>query len=73
MRSYNVRWLILESDNIMPALEPVLAGQLQPSWLSSPVAVIGPQSTSAAAGSDATRRGAVYAVCLAPGDSRCGS
>ena len=26
MRDYNVRWLVLESDQIVPALEPVLTG-----------------------------------------------
>jgi hypothetical protein len=73
MRSYNVRWLILERDNIMPALEPILAGQLQPAWLSRPLAVIDTQSNSGVTGSEAGPRGAVYAVCLAPGDSRCAS
>ena len=40
MRAYNVRWLVLERNAIVPALQPVLAGELQPAWLSSPVAVI---------------------------------
>jgi len=71
MRSYNVRWLVLESDNIMPALEPVLAGQVQPAWLSRPVAVIGTRASNAQAPNAGAPRGAVYAVCLAPGDSRC--
>jgi len=73
MRSYNVRWLVLESDNIMPALEPVLAGQVQPAWLSRPVAVIGTRASNAQAPNAGAPRGAVYAVCLAPGDSRCTS
>lgn len=71
MRSYNVRWLVLESDNIIPALEPILAGQVQPAWLSRPVAVVGAKSTSAEGSGGGAPHGAVYAVCLAPGDPRC--
>ena len=74
MRSYDVRWLILESDNIMPALAPVLSGELQPAWLSQPIALVGPDPATGIDSADPTTpRGAVYAVCLTPGDSRCNS
>jgi hypothetical protein len=61
-RLYNVRWLILEGRDIVPALAPVLQGSIQPAWLSAPVAVV-PGTTTPA--------GAVYAVCLTADDSRC--
>ena len=65
MRAYDVRWLVLERAQIVPALEPVLAGALQPDWLSLPVTVVParqePQSTAAA----------LYAVCLSDADTRC--
>jgi len=65
MRAYGVRWLVLERSQIVPALEPVFAGQLQPSWLSQPVAVVPvrqePDATAAA----------LYAVCLGDTDTRC--
>jgi 4-amino-4-deoxy-L-arabinose transferase-like glycosyltransferase len=57
IREYDVRWLILERDSIVPALTPVLAGEARPEWLSAPVAT--------------TPGGAVYAVCLAAEDGRC--
>ena len=34
MRAYDIRWLVLEQDAIVPALEPVLTGELRPAWLS---------------------------------------
>ncbi len=65
MRAYDVRWLVLERDAIVPALEPVLAGDVRPAWLSQPVAVVParhePDATAAA----------LYAVCLSDSDTRC--
>ena len=61
-RLYDVRWLILERREIMPALVSVLEGSVHPAWLSAPVAVVsGPVAPA----------GAVYAVCLAADDPRC--
>ena len=57
MRDYDVRWLILEGRSIVPALAPVLTGDIQPDWLSTPVLT--------------TPGGAVYAVCLTAADQRC--
>ena len=73
MRAYDVRWLVLESGSIVPALAPVLEGSLQPSWLSAPVALVptvrapGASTTPAAS----VPAGAVYAVCLTAEDTRC--
>jgi hypothetical protein len=62
-RLYDVRWLILERTDIVPALAPVLAGDVAPAWLSAPAAI----ASSAGPIPD----GAVYAVCLAADDARC--
>ena len=64
MRAYGVRWLVLERSAIVPALEPVLAGDVRPSWLSLPVAVVPARQSDATAA-------ALYAVCLTDGDTRC--
>ena len=74
MRAYDVRWLVLERGAIVPALEPVLDGSLQPDWLSPPIALV---PAAIAAGADAASsptavpNGALYAVCLTAGDGRC--
>jgi hypothetical protein len=74
MRAYNVRWLVLEKSQIVPALEPVLLGTARPAWLSSPVAVVdGGRGAVATAGAipSAVPDGALFAVCLTPEDTRC--
>ncbi len=68
---YDVRWLVLEKDFIVPSLEPVLAGTVHPAWLSKPVAVVPP--VPGATGPEAKLPQAeLFAVCLSPGDARCG-
>ena len=74
LRAYDVRWLVLERDSIVPALAPVLSGEVRPAWLSAPVA-----SVSGGGGASASTvpmtpapAGALYAVCLEPTDERCG-
>jgi 4-amino-4-deoxy-L-arabinose transferase-like glycosyltransferase len=62
-RLYDVRWLVLENTDIVPALAPVLGGSVHPAWLSAPVGV--------APGAVASPAGAVYAVCLTADASRC--
>jgi 4-amino-4-deoxy-L-arabinose transferase-like glycosyltransferase len=74
MRAYDVRWLVLERDSIVPALAPVLAGEVQPAWLSQPVAIVraaGQSVASTAPAGQPVAEGAVYAVCLSPVDRRC--
>jgi hypothetical protein len=84
MKDYNVRWLVLERAQIVPALEPVLTGYSRPSWLSAPVAIVDrapgePLTATSAMVSDGkivplpphVPAGAVYAVCLTAGDTRC--
>ena len=69
---YDVRWLVLEKDQLVPSLRPVLAGAVHPSWLSMPIAIV-PPSASDASPDVALPQAALYAVCLAPGDRRCGN
>ena len=73
MRAYDVRWLVLESGSIVPALSPVLTGEVRPAWLSPPVAVVPGAQHSAVAGPPPTAvpAGVLYAVCLVDGDPRC--
>ncbi len=59
-RAYDVRWLILEADDAVPAVGPVLRADERPDW-------IGP-----AVWRDGTRV-ALYPVCTEPRDPRCAS
>jgi hypothetical protein len=65
MRAYGVRWLVLERSAIVPALAPVLAGEMRPAWLSQPVATVPMRQQPGATAA------AVYAVCLSEADARC--
>jgi 4-amino-4-deoxy-L-arabinose transferase-like glycosyltransferase len=75
MRDYNVRWLLLESGQIVPALAPVLTGDIVPAWLSRPVAVVALATVAVASTAPkptlGPALGALYAVCLTPADTRC--
>jgi hypothetical protein len=84
MRAYNVRWLVLEKAQIVPALEPVLTGSARPDWLSRPVAVVDGSPGKLLASTVGTVSdgvavalpppvpdGALFAVCLTPDDERC--
>lgn len=75
LRAYDVRWLVLEQGSIVPALVPVLSGDVHPGWLSAPVAVVPSAVTAPVATTNpvaaSNPAGAVYAVCLTPGDQRC--
>jgi Dolichyl-phosphate-mannose-protein mannosyltransferase len=63
--AYEIRWLVVERDDAAKALGPVLAGQ-RPPWIGAPVFTVpSPQGGLPAL--------ALFPVCVAPGDSRCGS
>jgi hypothetical protein len=73
-RLYHVRWLVLESQSIVPALVPVLEGSVHPIWLSAPVAVVPAATHEAVAATSpmpTTPAGAIYAVCIELTDTRC--
>lgn len=62
-RAYAVRWVVVERDDGVGAMAPVLAGT-RPSWIGEPILEIpSPDGLVAAL--------AVYPVCLEPTDVRC--
>jgi hypothetical protein len=75
LRLYGVRWLALERAHVTAGLLPILAGGERPSWLSAPVVVV-PAPPAEGPGAATSRSplplAALYAVCLSPGDARCG-
>ncbi len=74
LRRYDIRWLILERDHLVPALAPLLSGEVRPGWLSRPLLVVRDDSTAGAGADRAAAslpRGSAYAVCMEPGDRRC--
>jgi len=64
--AYDIRWLVLERDDAVAAVAPILDGSSGPSWVGAPVFV--------ATAPDATLpfvHVGLYPVCLAPTDTRC--
>ena len=70
--AYQIRWLILERSDAVPAVAPILDGAARPAWIGPPVAS---RPAVPAPGSAALPPGAVdvavYPVCVTPGDARC--
>ena len=58
------RVLVLERGNTVASMEPVIVRDERPAW-------IGP-SLASSTGADGQTVWAVYPVCVAPGDARCG-
>ena len=56
-RAYDIRWLILEKDDSVPAAKAILVDGQRPDWVGHPIL-----STDAVS---------VYPVCTATGDTRC--
>jgi hypothetical protein len=61
--AYRIEWLIIERDNAVAALAPVLSGTGRPGWIGAPVYTI--------ADASGLPRAALYPVCLSPRDVRC--
>jgi hypothetical protein len=60
--AYGIRWLVLERDDAVTAVAPILAGD-RPEWVGPPILTLpGPAGTTAVA---------VYPVCTTQGDDRC--
>ena len=55
-RAYDIRWLVLEPTDTVPAAAAVMAGE-RPAWLGYPVVE--------------TRQFSLLPVCTSPGDDRC--
>lgn len=64
-RAYDIRWLVIERDDAAEALGPVLKGEIHPAWIGAPLFTIND--------GDPLPRLQLYAVCTAPGDTRCGT
>lgn len=79
LRTYGVRWLVLERAHIVESLVPVMKGEVRPRWLSAPIfslpSVPAPTGATAslapAGGAVPVPRAVLYAVCLEPADRRC--
>jgi len=61
-----MRWLVLERGSVAESLAPVLEGAVRPAWIGAPVVTI-------PAAEGGAPRLALYPVCTAPGDDRCGA
>jgi dolichyl-phosphate-mannose-protein mannosyltransferase len=62
-QAYDIRWLILERDDLATAMAPVLAGQ-RPAW-------IGPPRFTMPSADGGLARLELYPVCVSPADARC--
>jgi len=69
LRTYDVRWLILERAHIVESLIPVMKGDVRPTWLSAPVFIL--PSPAQVEGTAPVPRAVLYAVCLQLDDTRC--
>jgi hypothetical protein len=65
-RAYSTRWLVLERDDVVRSLAPILAGGPRPGWIGSPVY----RYPATDGGVDALR---MYPICLDAADDRCTS
>ena len=61
--AYQIEWLVIERDNAVPALAPVLNGTGRPAWIGAPIYTIPDIAGSPGA--------ALFPVCLSPSDVRC--
>ena len=62
-RAYDIRWLILDRSDAVPAVAPILDGDARPTW-------VGPALIDSR-GIDARVQWGLYPVCTSAGDSRC--
>ena len=63
-RAYRTRWLVLERDDIVRALAPILAGGTRPGWVGPPVFVY-------PAADGGIPQLVFYPICLDDRDDRC--
>jgi hypothetical protein len=71
-RAYDIRWLVLDRADSVPAVAPILDGEPRPPWLGPPVASRPARQLPDAEPLPAGALGvALYPVCLDAGDARC--
>jgi hypothetical protein len=62
--AYRTRWLILERDDIVRSLAPILSGGPRPAWIGAPVFIV-------PAPDGKIPRLGMYPICLDNHDERC--
>ncbi len=62
-RAYGIRWLIVETDDAVAAVAPIVEGD-RPGWVGEAILTLRDAQGETAVG--------VYPVCIASGDDRCG-
>jgi hypothetical protein len=65
-QAYDARWLVLERDDIVGALAPLLRGEQPPPWIGAPVFIV-------PAADGGAPRLALFPVCTTDTDERCGT
>ena len=68
-RAYDIRWLVLQRDDSVPAMARVLDGRSRPTWIGPPVATL-PAAPDGAPVVGPVDVG-VYPVCQQAADPRC--
>ncbi|MFL5757346.1 MAG: ArnT family glycosyltransferase [Chloroflexota bacterium] len=69
-RAYGIRWLVLERDDAVPSVEPLLRGKLPP-WVGPPVWRDTDEAPGTTSPTDAPVRVALFPICTTAGDPRC--
>jgi len=62
--AYDIRWLVIEREDAVAAVAPILNGDARPAW-------VGPALLEIAEDAGERVRVGVYPVCLEPADARC--
>ncbi len=68
-RAYDIRWLIIQRSDGVPAVAPIINGTSSPAWVGPPVATW-PETPDGGPMAGPVDVG-VYPVCLDAGDTRC--
>jgi 4-amino-4-deoxy-L-arabinose transferase-like glycosyltransferase len=73
-RAYDARWLLVEQWDLVPALVPILDGAVPPAWVGRPIwsQAQAPVPDAAGAAPLVGPDAALFPICLAPADARCG-
>ena len=66
-RAYDVRWLVLERDDAVPSVAPILDGS-RPEWVGPPILTLRDAQSPGASPAPSV---ALYPVCAAGASSRC--
>ncbi len=70
--AYDIRWLMLERGDSVPAMEPVLTGRARPVWIGAPLFSLPAPAASEGLEGPAPAV-AIFPVCTVAGDARCGT